>query len=163
MKVHEVMTESVQSCQPDTNLAAAAALMWEGDFGSLPVVANDGKLLGIVTDRDIAIALGTRNVLASQVPVSDVMSREVFTCHPSDDIQIALTVLRTDRVRRLPVVSDEGIISGILSLNDVVLHTAKDADSSDLSREDLVNTLKAICEPHQRTESLYPPVLIAVA
>lgn len=163
MKVHEIMTESVKACTPDTNLAAATAFIWDGDFGVLPVVANGGHLVGIVTDRDIAVALGTRNLPASEVPVSEAMSKEVFTCHPNDDVQTALTTLRTNRVRRLPVVSEDGILKGILSINDVVLRASKDAKATGVSHQDLANTFKAICEHNQRTDALYPPVLIAVA
>ena len=68
MKIKDIMTTEVRTCTPDTNLAAAAALMLDGDCGILPVV-DQGKLVGIVTDRDMYIALATRNRLASQLIV----------------------------------------------------------------------------------------------
>src|SRR5258708_697542 len=69
MRVEDVMTENVKACRPEISLAAAAALLWEGDCGALPVVLDGGKLVGMITDRDIAIALGTRNQNPADIPV----------------------------------------------------------------------------------------------
>lgn len=151
MKVQDIMTETVKACRPETNLAEAVALMWEGDCGTLPVVADGGKVVGILTDRDIAIALGTRNKQPSDIPASEVMSEQVYACHPNDDIHGALKTMRKDRVRRLPVISDDGSLQGILSMNDVAIHAQKfdGHKTADLTYEDVVNTFKAICEhPH---------------
>jgi CBS domain-containing protein len=155
MKVRDVMTEPVKACQPATNLAEAVALMWEGDCGTLPVVADGGKVIGILTDRDIAIALGTRNKQASDIAVSEVMSDKVYACHPSDDIHGALKTMRKDRVRRLPVISDDGVLQGILSMNDVALHAEKfdGHKTTALNYEDVVNTFKAICEHRHPREA----------
>jgi CBS domain-containing protein len=150
MKVEDVMTETVTSCKPDTNLAEAVALMWEADCGALPVVADGGKVIGIITDRDIAIAVGTRDRRPSQTPVSEVMSKKVYACAPDDDIHIALKTMRKDKIRRLPAIDEKGILRGIVSMNDVVLHAEKfdGRKTIDLSYDDAVNTLKAICEHH---------------
>jgi signal-transduction protein with cAMP-binding, CBS, and nucleotidyltransferase domain len=125
--------------------------MWEADCGFLPVVADDGKVLGVITDRDIAIALGTRPQLAAEIAVNEVMSEKLYACSPSDNIHAALKTMRKDRVRRLPVVNDEGGLEGILSMNDVAIHAEKfdQHKTVDLSYEDVVNTFKAICEHHQ--------------
>ncbi|HWP42893.1 MAG TPA: CBS domain-containing protein [Blastocatellia bacterium] len=149
MLVRDIMTENVKACRPDTNLAQAAALMWEGDCGVLPVVDDGGKVIGIITDRDIAIALGTNNKPATEIQVSRVMSQPVFSCHPDDDIHAALELMRKDKVRRLPIISDNGMLLGILSMNDVALHAEK-SDTADLTYEDVVNTMKAICEHRPR-------------
>jgi CBS domain-containing protein len=158
MKVQDIMTKTVKACQPDTNLAEAAALMWEGDCGTLPVVADGGKVVGIVTDRDIAIALGTRNSQASDIPVSEVMSSQVYACHPNEDVHTALKTMRKDRVRRLPVLTDDGLLQGIVSMNDVALHAEKfdGHKTTDLTYEDVVNTLKAICE-HRHPKAAEQP------
>jgi CBS domain-containing protein len=148
MKVHDVMTEDVKYCGPETNLAAAAAMMWESDCGALPIVADGGKAVGVITDRDIAIALGTRNKQAAEIPVKEVMSAELFAASPDEDIHTALKLMRKEKVHRLPVINAEGKLEGILSLNDVALHAmppngkAKPA----LNYEDVVSTLKAVCE-----------------
>lgn len=126
------MTRSVRACHPETNLAAA--LMWEGDCGTLPVVVDGGKIIGMITDRDIAIELGTRRQIAAETPVSEAMSKEVFACAPDDDIHTALKTMRKDRVRRLPVINDEGSLQGSLSMNAVAIHAEKFDGSLETAR-----------------------------
>ena len=99
MKVKEIMTAQPKTCAPDTTLAAAANLMWEGDCGVLPVMEN-GTLVGVVTDRDMYIALATRNKLASQLRVSEVARQTVLTCEPEDDVHAALATMKIDYHRR---------------------------------------------------------------
>lgn len=151
MKVQDVMTEQVKFCWPDTDLAAAAAMMWENDCGVLPVVVDGGKAIGVITDRDIAIAVGTRNKIASDVPVKEVMSAQLYTASPEDDIHTALTLMRKEMVHRLPVVNNEGVLKGILSLNDVALQAvpADGKKTTELNYEDVASTLKAVCEHSQ--------------
>jgi CBS domain-containing protein len=147
MKVHEVMTQDVKACFPDTNLAAAAALMWENDCGILPVVINGGNAVGVITDRDIAIAVGTMGRPPQELRVDEVIHGPVIACTPDDDVHTALETMRKDKVWRLPVLSDDGVLKGILSLNDVVLHAQK--GNKELDYDDVVSTFKAICEhPH---------------
>ena len=148
MKVQDVLTQDVKFCWPYTNLAAAAALMWENNWGVLPVVADGKKAIGVITDRDIAIALGTKNKQASDIPVIEVMSGEVYTAFSEDDIHTALKLMRKEKVRRLPVVNTEGALKGILCLNDIALQAVHpDGEKApELNYEDVVSTLKAICE-----------------
>jgi CBS domain-containing protein len=151
MKVQDVMTEDVKFCGPDTNLARATAVMWENDCGVLPVVTDDRKAIGVITDRDIAVALGTRNEQASEIPVKEVMTGEPYTTLPEDDIHTALKIMRKEQVRRLLVVNTEGVLNGILCLNDIALQAVHSDDKKrpEISYEDVVSTLKAICE-HRR-------------
>ena len=120
MKVREIITEQPKCCGPGTNLSAAAELMWSNDCGVLPVV-EDGRLAGIVTDRDICIALGTRNKTAADMNVKDVATAPVQTCAPDADLHSATATMRHAKVRRLPVVNAEGKLEGIVALNDIVL------------------------------------------
>jgi len=147
MKVQDVMTEPVRFCSPETNLAAATAAMWENDCGVLPVVA-DGRAIGVITDRDIAIALGTINRIASDVLVKDAMSAKLFAALLDDDIHSALKLMRKEKLHRLPVIDADGVLKGILSLNDVALQAvhANGKKKVELSYEDVVSTLKAVCE-----------------
>jgi CBS domain-containing protein len=162
MKVKEIMRQSVASCSPDSNLAAAVALLWTNDCGALPVLHN-GKLEGIITDRDIAIALGTRNLRASDITVGEVISREGFTCAPEDDVHHALKTMRTHKVRRLPVIGMHGNLEGILCLNDVVLRAHKvSRKPADVTYDDVVNTLKAIGE-HRHSETEQHTAVMAAA
>lgn len=148
MKVRDVMTEKVSYCRPETSLASAAVMMWDNDCGVLPVAIDGGKAIGVITDRDIAIAAGTKGRPAYNIPVREVMSQALYACSPDDDIHTALKTMRKDKVRRLPVLDAEGNLKGILSMNDIVLLAKKDEKehASDLDYEDVVNTYKAICE-----------------
>ena len=147
MRVGDVMSRPVAFCHPQTNLAEAAAMMWDHNCGALPVVSGGGKLTGIVTDRDICIALGTRNQRACEVTVGDVSSSQARSCGLDDDIPAALRIMSEARVRRLPVVDSAGILQGIFSLNDLVLWAQhlNGANRPGVSYEDIVNTLVAIC------------------
>src|SRR5580700_6509565 len=123
MRVEEIMAKNVSACTAGTNAAEAAELMWIHDCGVLPVVADsDGRLVGIVTDRDLFIALGTKGQNASGLTIGEVMRPEVFSCAPSDDLHNALKIMANRQVHRLPVVDGDGALTGILSLNDVVFH-----------------------------------------
>ncbi|HSE37948.1 MAG TPA: CBS domain-containing protein [Blastocatellia bacterium] len=147
MKVQEVMKQDVKACFPDTNLATASALMWEHDCGILPVIVEGQTPVGVITDRDIALAVGTRARAPQDVRVDEVIHGPVIACTPDDDVHAALKIMRKEKVRRLPVVTDDGVLRGILSLNDLVLHAQK--SNKDLDYEDVVSTFKAICEhPH---------------
>jgi len=150
MTVKDVMTKPVATCRAETNLAEATALMWDNDCGVLPVAGETGELVGIVTDRDICIALGTKNVRASDLVVRDVIRDVIkdhtFVCKSSDDIHTALQTMREGRVRRLPVVKDDALLEGIVSMDDVVLN-ARSTDGkmgSGISQGDAVTTLQAI-------------------
>lgn len=165
MKVRDAMTRNVKCCTPDTNLAAAIELMWKADCGVLPVVDN-GKLAGIITDRDISIALGTRNRRASEVTVRDVATRQVETCAPEAELSSALAIMRRAKVRRLPV-TENGKLEGILALNDII--GAVDRARGDIAYEDVVDTLRAIGEHRGQTQpapavpTSHPPIPAAVA
>jgi len=155
MKVQEVMTRDVKFCELETNLAAVTELLWQSDCGALPVM-DGNRLAGVITDRDICIALGTRNVPACELKAGDIIGHEVFTCAPTDEIHQALKTMRTHKVRRLPVTDHEGQLSGVLSLNEIVLRSHKlPRKAGDLSYEDVATTLKAICE-HRHPEHHEP-------
>lgn len=164
MKVEEIMTRDVKVCSPDTNLAAATEILWRNNCGSLAVSDTDGKLLGVITDRDICIALGTRNWRASDLAVRDVAINPVFSCEPDDDVHEALKTMRKHQVRRVPVVNQDGKLAGIVCLDELVLHAEK-PDSrkhAGISYEDVVNTMKAICE-HRAAEPPKPAAMAAGA
>lgn len=152
MKVTEVMTKDVQSCSPDTNLAAAAIQMWDADCGVLPVVNDDGRVIGMITDRDICIAAATNHQDIASIKVGEVTTGEVQSCSPETNVRDALKIFDQARVRRLPVLDEDNRLQGILSLNDIVLRTmaGRDQKAGEVSHADIVNTLKAVCAPHSR-------------
>jgi CBS domain-containing protein len=148
MKVQDVMTSEVKSCRPETNLAEAAAMMLDYDCGALPVVNNENKVVGMITDRDLAIAAATKARLASEIPVSEVISRKVCSATLDEDIHTALKTMRHEKIRRLPIVNRDGTLQGILSLNDIALRAEeeKGRHNPELTYEDAMSTVKAICE-----------------
>lgn len=146
MKVVDVMMGTPYFCNPESNLGLATELMWKGNCGFLPVVGVEGKVVGVVTDRDICIALGTRGRPSGEVVVSDVMSKKVFFCAPEDDVHSALAAMREGRVRRLPVVTKEGVLVGVISIDDVLLRSeaAGATKTHGVSAEEIVNTFRAV-------------------
>ena len=145
MKVQDVMTVDVRTCGPDANVAEVAQVMWENDCGIVPVVDADNQVRGVITDRDVCIALGTRNQRAATVRAADVMSTEVLTSVANDELAAALATMRSGRVRRVPVLDTGGGLCGILSLDDVVLHIEQKSRDAKL-RDAMVSTLRTICE-----------------
>jgi CBS domain-containing protein len=146
VKVKDIMTQSVVCCSPDTNVGAAVELMWIHNYGMLPVVGTDQKLFGIVTDRDICIAVGTRNRLAGELSVGEIATRNLYTCKPDDEIHEALNTMANKQVRRLPVVNEQGIPQGILSMDDIITHgdLNKWEGCSELSSEEIIRSLKKL-------------------
>lgn len=153
MKIKEIMEDPAAACGPDTNLAALAALMWEKNCGAVPVVDEGGRVIGMITDRDICIAVATRGRLASDIPVNEVMSTDVSSCRPDDDVQTALKTMQERNVLRLPVIDDEGTLQGVLSIYRVVLHAGngKYRKNPSLSPAQLVSALKSVAT--QRSSS----------
>ncbi|HEX9743524.1 MAG TPA: CBS domain-containing protein [Nitrospiraceae bacterium] len=146
MKVKDIMNSPVQSCGPETNLGAAAMMMWDSDCGVLPVVNYEGTVVGMITDRDICMAAATKNRHPSEITVFETIAGQVYACAPGDDIHDAMKTMAKHQVRRLPVINDAGVLAGMLSLNDIVLHAGetKGGHASAISCEDVTQTLKAI-------------------
>ncbi len=150
MTTSELMTKDPATCTPHTTAAEAASLMWNHDCGMLPVV-EDGALKGVVTDRDLFIALATRDDRPSDLRVGAVMSGSPVTCRFDDDLHAALWLMRQAQVRRLPVVGADGSVQGVLALNDVIL-----GGGLDVGRDDIVEALRDIGFRH-------PSVRVAAA
>ncbi len=129
MKLQDIMTKNVVTITPEESASLAARLLTRHNLGSLPVCSYDGRLLGIVTDRDIV----TRCVAADQdphrVPVQDIMSRELETVGPEDDPKAAARQMAAAQVRRLPVVQD-GKVVGMVSLGDLATNRRCDTEAA---------------------------------
>ena len=148
MKVKEIMTPNAKAIWLTESLADAAKLMWENDCGVLPIIKDGRKVIGMITDRDICMAVAMRETNPSSVSVEEVMTGQVYSVNPEDDVDLALQAMQEHKVRRLPVVNLEGELEGILSMNNVVLN-AKNADGAvadSLSYDDVLKTYQAICE-----------------
>lgn len=152
MRVQDLMTRAPKVCAAGANLAEAAGELWTTSCGALPVVDDKHHLVGIITDRDICISVGTRNRRPSEIVVSDVMTRKVATCHPNDEIHSALETMRSHKVRRLPVVALDGTVEGILSISELLLRARHDDGTApEFSDTDVMSTLLGIyvhCPPY---------------
>lgn len=151
MKVLEIMTTDVRTCGPEDKLAAAALTMWENDCGVVPVVNGTGQVAGIITDRDICMAVTMQHRLAAEIAVGEVCANKISTCKQTDDVRDALDLMRREQLRRLPVTDDDGRLVGILSLSDVVRHVKKGESKKGkhVAPKELLRTLKALSKPAQ--------------
>jgi CBS-domain-containing membrane protein len=146
MKVNELMTVDPVAIWLTDSLASAAKSMWENDCGILPII-KEGRVVGVVTDRDICMATAIRNRPESAISVEEVMTCAIFSVMPEDDVHTALQLMQEHKVRRLPVMNAEGELKGMLSMNDVVLKAQEtNGKKPELSFHDVVKTYKAICE-----------------
>lgn len=141
MRVQDIMTEPAVTCTPDTSLALAARLMREADYGTLPVVDTDGQLVGIITDRDICLALADTNRNALNIAVHEVMTSEVFSVLIDDDVHNLLATMKRHRVRRVPVCDQAVRLRGIASIEDVVVHGL---ERGGITPDELVDALRAM-------------------
>jgi CBS domain-containing protein len=160
MLVKDLMKIGVAVCSPDNNLAEVAAIFWGARCGALPVVDLQRRVLGMITDRDIAIALGTRNLRASDVKVKDVAPGRVFTCAPDDEFEAALNTMVTQNVRRLPVV-ENGMLAGIISIDDLAREASEWPDEGGISEADVIVALRKILSSRERSRIAEPAELVA--
>lgn len=126
MKVQDVMTAEVGFCQTEDSLAQAANIMWAKDCGAVPVVDVENRVAGIITDRDICIAVATRERRASEISVADFCREGIIVCAPNDKLRDALKKMAKNQIKRLPVVSQSGELVGIISVTDILLTTDED-------------------------------------
>jgi CBS domain-containing protein len=128
-RVKDVMCAAVHTCRPDDSLAAAARIMWERDCGIVPVTDEVGRLAGVVTDRDACMASYTQGKSLLTIPIASAMASRVVTVHANDDLGRAHELLRTHRIRRLPVVDGDQHVVGLLSIKDLAAHAHASADA----------------------------------
>lgn len=117
MKIRDVMTKDVQVARPDDTLRDVAARMASGDFGFIPVADGD-QLIGAVTDRDIVVR-GVAVGVGPDARVLDVLSRDALVVRADDDLKVALDLMASRQIRRLPVVDKDGRLVGVISLGDL--------------------------------------------
>jgi len=125
MTARDLMSTPVQTCRPDTNLAAITQVMWDHDCGFVPVVDSEGHVVGVITDRDICVASATRRLTPERIAASQAMSASVQACLPNDAAEDVLATMSTHRIRRLPVIDANGHLQGVVSFNDLVRAVGK--------------------------------------
>lgn len=125
MRVAEVMTSNPACCSPDTTVQDAGKLMSEHDCGCLPVVDGDNKVLGVITDRDIACRCVAEGKEPS-TPVSEVMTPQPTCCSADEDVDAAGRIMSEAQVRRVPVVDESNCCVGMVSQADIARAASSD-------------------------------------
>ena len=146
MHVSEIMSHPAITCSVDSALDASARIMWEFDCGIVVVVGNDGRISGVVTDRDICMAAYMHHKPLYLIPVGKVMSEPVISVHETDDVLSAEHLMRDNRIRRLPVTDDSGRPVGVIALHDVA-RAAVRTGQSEHDRE-IVEAVAAVSTPN---------------
>ena len=146
MTVKEVMNTAVATCAPNSGLGSVIDIMREYDCGFLPVVDSHGIVVGVVTDRDVCLAAGTKHRPLARVSVQETMSHPVFSCFADENVKTVLTTMGNHHVRRLPVLDKEhGHLVGVLSLDDVVQAPRRRGTPTG---DDIADAFKRITSPH---------------
>lgn len=133
-RCREIMTRGVTTATREMSLQAVAALMRDGDMGSLPVVEN-GKLVGIVTDRDIVVRAVAEGRDAAATSIGDVMTAEVFAVRAEDFVFEAIRLMGDRQVRRVPVINENNELVGIIAMADVALETEDEREIAETLEE----------------------------
>lgn len=122
---NDVMTKDPTWCLRDESVVQAARLMKSQNIGSIPVVQNDlsRTLVGIVTDRDLALGVVAEGIDPQTITVGDVMSRGIVTCYPDDSLQVALDAMADYQLRRIPVIDYDARLVGIIAQADIATRT----------------------------------------
>jgi CBS domain-containing protein len=159
MQIKDVMSFPPVTCQVSSSLDHAARLMWEFDCGIVPVMNDDGRLAGVVTDRDVCMAAYTQGQSLASIPVTTAMAKAVIAGHAGDPIEQAEQLMRDNQIRRLPVLDVDDHLVGVVSMNDLARLAAR-AKRSGIDRE-LVKTLAAVCQPRCHATAAPEPAAIA--
>lgn len=133
IRCRDIMTGSVRTATRENTLRQAAAMMRDGDMGSVPVVEN-GRLVGILTDRDIVV----RSVADGRGPdtsVSEAMTTDIFSVRPDDFVFEAIRLMGDKQVRRVPVVDEEGRLAGIIAMADIALEMEDEREIAETLEE----------------------------
>lgn len=166
MKIAELMTSNVRTCSPDDTLNRAAQIMWENDCGAVPIVDDEGRITGILTDRDVCMAAYTQGKPLAEIPVGSAAAKAIVSARPDDTVETVATRMQDAQVRRVPIVDDGGHIVGIVALGDIARQLSLPTASggavtrkpNGLSADPVARTLAAISQPRtasRRAELVY--------
>ena len=147
------MSSPPLTCRPDDTLSQPARLMWDHDCGSVIVTSFAGRLVGVITDRDICMAAYTRGRSLHEIRVADIMAKQVWSCQATAPVRWALHLMAQHHVRRLPVVGPRDCPLGVISLNNIIRYAA--AGDARL-RYEVFETIEQISQP-RRYDSEHTP------
>jgi len=149
MRVSNLMSRNVHACQAVDTLNRVAQILWEHDIGCVPILDNERRVIGIVTDRDVAMAAYTQGKPLGQIQVSTCMSRRVQSVREDDRIQIAASKMREHRVRRLAVVDEHGKLTGMLSLSDLSRRMWPRGGAKSFDDDELLSVVASVSQPRR--------------
>ena len=151
MRVKDLMTSAVHTCHERDTLDRPAQIMWDHDCGGVPVVDDEGRVVGMVTDRDICMAAHFRGQPLTTIQVGTIMSRELCACQPDDQILDAERLMSSRQVHRLPILNPDGSLVGLITISDIArrrpLRGGDDARQRSGWHAEIVETMLAIWEP----------------
>jgi predicted transcriptional regulator len=122
------MTRAIFTCDTHASLEGIARVMWDHDCGYVPIVNDDNKLAGVVTDRDLAMAAYMQGKRLADIPVAEVMSQHVHACQPDASVELAHQIMRNAEVRRLPVTDENGKLIGLVTWSDLFTAAQRESD-----------------------------------
>lgn len=134
MKLREIMTNQVVRIHPEESVAVASRMLTHYNVGILPVMGNDGRLCGLVTDRDIVTRCLASGKTAEQTTVAEVMTRKIIAARPDMDASIAASLMGAKQIRRLPVM-ENGKLCGMVSLADLARREESSMEAGDALTE----------------------------
>jgi CBS-domain-containing membrane protein len=150
MKVADVMTRNVASVRRNETCGAAVQRMWDYDCGALPVLDDEGAVVGMLTDRDVCISAWMQARPPQEIFVSEAMSPGLYSCSAGDSIVDVESVMQAKQVRRLPVLDGRGRLEGIVSLADIArrgVQARGGPEAHEITQDEIAATLATICEP----------------
>jgi CBS domain-containing protein len=149
MRIREIMNKPAVSCRPGDALSVAAQAMWEHDCGAIPVAGDDGRLVGMITDRDICMATYIKGRAPQTISVAEVMEKRVMSCHADESPDVAEGMMRDKQIRRVPIVDDDRRLIGMLSQSDLARNAASAPRRNSVEKE-FIHTMAAISQPRWR-------------
>jgi predicted transcriptional regulator len=155
--IKEIMTSPAQAVEKNETIRSAANLMYKSNIGFLPVVDKDNKVVGTITDRDITMAIGRTNTPVHELKIHEIMNKKVHTVDSKDDAAMALKIMRTKQVGRLPVVDTENRLKGVISLMGIAHRIKNNSQKNELEHsgeENIINTLHSLAERSQKLQSI---------
>ena len=149
MLIKDLMRTNVETCRPDSPLEAVALMMWNHDCGAIPVVDEDRKPIGMITDRDIAMGCSLNHKALWELRAGDILNhRSLYSCDSEQELDSLLDIMKEHQVRRIPVTDKQGKLAGIVSLGDAINVAKKTTRSNNsLSYNKVMDVLKSVSNP----------------
>jgi CBS domain-containing protein len=148
MNIQDIMVTDVVTCTPGDNLESVALKMLEEDVGVIPVVDDERRPVGMVTDRDICLESARHHKAPFVMHVADLKLNPVVTCKPEDDVGETISKMRTGQVRRLPVIDNGGELRGMVAIGDLIAKARAGGKDWAIAPEEIVSMLDSLTGHH---------------